>query len=44
MDALDTPDGWKNWGMREWYVLTYIAGALFIAGQIYEYAKLTRST
>jgi cytochrome c oxidase subunit 3 len=33
--------GWRNWGMREWYVLTYIAGALFIAGQVYEYAKLT---
>ncbi|MFN8078826.1 MAG: heme-copper oxidase subunit III [Kineosporiaceae bacterium] len=34
--------GWKNWGMREWYVLTYIAGALFVAGQIYEYANLIR--
>ena len=32
--------GWSNWGMREWYVLTYIAGALFIAGQVYEYAEL----
>ncbi|MBL8929101.1 MAG: heme-copper oxidase subunit III [Kineosporiaceae bacterium] len=32
--------GLKNWGMREWYVLTYIAGALFVAGQVYEYAKL----
>ena len=28
------------WGMREWYVLTYIFGAVFIAGQVYEYAKL----
>ena len=26
--------------MREWYVLTYIMGAIFIAGQIYEYATL----
>ena len=34
--------GWKNWGMREWYVLTYIAGSLFVAGQIYEYANLVR--
>ena len=33
-------DGLKNWGMREWYVLTYIAGALFVSGQIYEYANL----
>jgi cytochrome c oxidase subunit III len=32
--------GWRNWGMREWYALTYAAGALFIAGQVYEYAKL----
>lgn len=33
-------DGLKNWGMREWYVLTYIAGALFVSGQILEYATL----
>jgi len=33
-------DGWRNWGMREWYTLTYIAGALFVAGQIFEYAHL----
>lgn len=32
--------GWKNWGMREWYTLTYVAGAIFVAGQIYEYASL----
>lgn len=31
----------KDWGMREWYVVTYIFGAMFIAGQIYEYANLT---
>ncbi|WP_106296654.1 cytochrome c oxidase subunit 3 [Knoellia remsis] len=30
----------KQWGMREWYVLTYIFGSIFIAGQVYEYAKL----
>jgi cytochrome c oxidase subunit III len=34
--------GWRNWGMREWYALTYAAGALFVAGQIFEYAKLVR--
>jgi len=28
------------WGMREWYVLTYVFGSIFIAGQIYEYAHL----
>ena len=32
--------GLRNWGMREWYTLTYIAGSLFVAGQIYEYAHL----
>ena len=30
----------KKWGMREWYVLTYIFGSIFIAGQVYEYAHL----
>jgi cytochrome c oxidase subunit 3 len=30
----------KAWGMREWYVLTYLFGSLFIAGQVYEYANL----
>ena len=28
------------WGMREWYVLTYLFGAFFIAGQVFEYAEL----
>lgn len=32
--------GWRNWGMREWYCLTYIAGAIFVAGQVLEYANL----
>jgi cytochrome c oxidase subunit 3 len=30
----------KQWGMREWYVLTYIFGSIFIAGQVFEYARL----
>ena len=34
--------GWRNWGMREWYALTYAAGALFVSGQIYEYAHLVQ--
>ena len=29
-----------KWGMREWFVLTYIFGAIFVAGQIMEYAEL----
>ena len=32
----------KQWGMREWYVLTYIFGSVFIAGQVYEYAHLVQ--
>jgi cytochrome c oxidase subunit 3 len=31
----------SQWGMREWYVVTYIFGAIFVAGQAYEYAGLT---
>ena len=27
-------------GMREWYVVTYLFGAFFIAGQVFEYAEL----
>ena len=30
----------KGWGLREWFVLTYIMGAVFIAGQATEYAAL----
>jgi cytochrome c oxidase subunit 3 len=30
----------RNWGMQEWFVLTYIMGAIFIAGQVFEYAGL----
>jgi cytochrome c oxidase subunit III len=30
----------KAWGLREWYVLTYIMGAVFVSGQILEYATL----
>ena len=29
-----------GWGLREWFVLTYIMGAVFIGGQALEYAKL----
>jgi cytochrome c oxidase subunit 3 len=32
----------RQWGMREWYVLTYIFGAIFISGQVLEYARLIR--
>jgi cytochrome c oxidase subunit 3 len=30
----------RRWGMREWYVLTYVMGSVFVAGQIFEYATL----
>jgi len=32
----------SRWGMREWYVLTYIFGSLFVAGQVFEYASLVQ--
>ncbi|MFP7760318.1 heme-copper oxidase subunit III [Marisediminicola sp. LYQ134] len=31
----------KDWGMVEWFFLTYAMGAIFICGQIFEYALLT---
>jgi len=30
----------SKWGMREWFSLTFMMGAFFVAGQIYEYAVL----
>ena len=30
----------KGWGLREWFVLTYLMGSVFIAGQAYEYVSL----
>jgi cytochrome c oxidase subunit 3 len=34
--------GWRpsEWGMVEWFFLTYALGATFIAGQVWEYATL----
>ncbi len=29
-----------GWGLREWFILTYVMGAVFIAGQATEYAAL----
>ena len=29
-----------GWGLREWFILTYVMGAVFIAGQALEYAEL----
>ena len=29
-----------KWGLREWFVLTYVMGAIFIGGQAFEYAEL----
>ena len=33
---------WKitEWGMVEWFFVTYVMGAIFVIGQIYEYAML----
>ena len=30
------------WGLREWFILTYVMGAVFIAGQAIEYATLVQ--
>ena len=30
----------SKWGMREWFAVTFLMGAFFIAGQVYEYAVL----
>ncbi|QPZ40244.1 aa3-type cytochrome oxidase subunit III [Paramicrobacterium chengjingii] len=34
--------GWKptQWGMVEWFFLTYALGAIFVGGQVWEYATL----
>ena len=30
----------SGWGLREWFVLTYVMGAFFIGGQCFEYTEL----
>jgi cytochrome c oxidase subunit III len=30
----------KGWGLREWFILTYFMGAVFVAGQATEYTSL----
>lgn len=30
----------NTWGLREWFILTYLMGAYFVAGQASEYASL----
>jgi cytochrome c oxidase subunit III len=32
----------KGWGLREWFILTYVMGAVFVAGQGSEYATLVK--
>ena len=32
----------KGWGLREWFTMTYLMGAVFIAGQATEYANLVQ--
>ena len=32
----------RGWGLREWFILTYVMGAVFIAGQATEYASLVQ--
>jgi cytochrome c oxidase subunit III len=30
----------RLWGLREWFVLTYVMGAIFVSGQVTEYVNL----
>ena len=32
--------GWKSWGMVPWFWLTFVLGAVFVCGQVWEYAQL----
>ena len=34
--------GWSplKWGMVEWFILSYVMGAIFVSGQVWEYANL----
>jgi cytochrome c oxidase subunit III len=32
----------RSWGLREWFVLTYVMGSVFVAGQVFEYTKLVQ--
>ncbi len=32
----------RGWGLREWFMLTYVMGAVFIGGQALEYTELVR--
>jgi cytochrome c oxidase subunit III len=32
----------KNYGMREWYILAFLLGAVFISLQVFEYSSLVR--
>ena len=34
----------NKWGMREWFALTFLMGAFFIGGQVYEYAHLVQES
>ena len=32
----------RGWGLREWFILTYVMGSFFIGGQALEYTELVR--
>ena len=32
--------GFRGWGMVEWFYLTFFMGAIFVAGQVWEYSQL----
>jgi cytochrome c oxidase subunit III len=38
--TVKTGPWWKRWGMVEWFFLTFALGAIFVSGQVWEYAQL----
>lgn len=38
--AVKSNSFWKRWGMVEWFYLTFALGAIFVSGQVWEYAQL----
>ena len=38
--TVKTNSFWRRWGMVEWFWLTFALGAIFVSGQVWEYAQL----
>ncbi|WP_036960155.1 cytochrome c oxidase subunit 3 [Pseudoclavibacter soli] len=40
MQHRNTGKGMKNWGLTRWFFISYVLGAIFVTGQVFEYATL----